>query len=47
MPVGPRFAWSEISGFTYTKLKNSDLENSDYSETKNQKTYKLEEETLV
>ena len=28
-----RFALSEFSGFTYTKLENSDLENSDFSET--------------
>ena len=47
MLAGPRFALSEFSVFTYTQLENSDLENSDFSETKNQKTYKLEEETYV
>ena len=31
MPVGPRFVLSEFSVFTYTKLKKSDLENSDFS----------------
>ena len=34
MLAGPRFALSEFSVFTYTKLENSDLENSDFSETK-------------
>ena len=31
MLAGPRFALSEFSVFTYTKLENSDLENSDFS----------------
>ena len=30
MLVCPRFALSEFSVFTYTKLENSDLENSDF-----------------
>ena len=47
MLAGPRFTLTEFSVFTYTKLENSDLESSDFSETKNQKTYKLEEETYV
>ena len=33
MPVGPRLALSEFSVFTYTKLENSDLQNSDFSKT--------------
>ena len=34
MLAGPRFALSEFSVFTYTKLDNSDLENSDFSKAK-------------
>ena len=34
MLAGPRFALSEFSVFTYMKLENSDLENSDVSKTK-------------
>ena len=34
MLAGPRFASSEFSVFTYTKLENSDLENSDFSKSK-------------
>ena len=34
MLAGMRFALSEFAVFTYTKLENSDLENSDFSETK-------------
>ena len=30
MLVGPRFVLSEFSVFTYMKLENSDLENSDF-----------------
>ena len=33
MLAGPRFALSEFSVFTYAKLENSDLENSDFSKT--------------
>ena len=47
MLAGPRFALSEFSAFTYTRLENSDLENLDFSKTKNQKTHKLEEETYI
>ena len=43
----PRFALSEFSVFTYAKLKNSDLENLDFSKTSqnNLQRYKLKEET--
>ena len=34
MLAGPRFALSEFSAFTYTKLENSNMENSDFSKTK-------------
>ena len=46
MLAGPRFASSEFSVFTCTKLKNSDLENSDFSKTKI-KRHKLEEEIYI
>ena len=47
MLAGPRFALSEFSVFTYTKLENSDLENSDFSKTfqNSLQRYKLNEET--
>ena len=47
MLAGPRFALSEFSVFTYTKLENSDLENSDFSKTSQNslQRYKLKEET--
>ena len=34
MPAGPRFVLSEFSVFTYTKLENSDLENWNFSKSK-------------
>ena len=34
MLTGPRFALSEFSVFTDTKLETSDLENSDFSKIK-------------
>ena len=34
MLAGPRFALSEFSVFIYTKLENSDLENSNFSKSK-------------
>ena len=47
MVAGPTFALSEFSDFTYTKLENSDLENSDFSKTSqnNLQRYKLKEQT--
>ena len=43
----PRFALSEFSVFTYMKLENSYLENSDFSKTSQNslQRYKLKEET--
>ena len=47
MLAGPRFALSEFSVFTYTKLENSDLENSEFSKTSQNsiQRYKLKEKT--
>ena len=47
MLAGPRVALSEFSVFTCTKLRNSDLENSDFSKTfqNSLQRYKLKEET--
>ena len=30
MSAGPRFAFSKFSVFTYTKLENTDIQNSDF-----------------
>ena len=45
----PRIALSEFSVFTCTKLENSDLENSDFSNTfqNSLQRYKLKEETYL